>query len=364
MLLAFGKQSAPKKNSLQIGVLISLVLASLLLAACGDSSPTARPTVGPTATPQAAPPLAYLAEVTFSFADQAEKAQRDLTTAQPGFPAYASWSEGNRWFVLARDSNTDRLRDVAGKDARIFPVTFLAEAQAGLSQVSNYPAYQLILNRTTVDVKAGGIKEAAQLIYGRAVNQLNLRNGLLIFTVADDQIYVLVPASAGPEQVMALASLGKLELVGTGTKNLADGTITLTSTSPALSDLKPKDATTYQTLAANNDFAALRAAGGQEGTRPALSFELRSGAKVFEYSRANIGKFMALVFDRQVISSASIGSAIKDRGEIVVPRWASPGGQADLQRFVELVNANPPQIFEAKEAPRTTSLVVSGSFTR
>ncbi len=335
-----------------------LILIGLLLAACGDSTPTTKPTAAPTTTPAPPPPPAYLSIVDFKFADQAEKAHRELVTSRPNFPAYASWTESNHWYVLVRDSSADRLQERVGKDGRVFPVTYLAE---GLNGRAGTAAYMLVLNRTAVDIKASGIKEAGQLLFGRAAKE-GIQGGLLIFTLGNDQIYVLVASGYRPEQVMALASLGKVELVSAGAKSLPDATIVATSANPMLGDLKLKDATVYPTLAENSDFASFGTGGGV--SNGLLRFELRPGSKVYEYSRANPGKYAALVFDRQVIASAQISGPIRDKGALQVPRWAGPSGQADMQRFVDLMNANPPQLFEAKELNKTPGLIYSGSFTR
>ncbi len=338
------------------------------LAACGDTSPTARPpvTVNTTVTPlpQAAPPPGWLAMVDFNFADEAERAHRDLLAARPDLTAWASWTHSNQWFVLARDSSPDRLKERAGATARVFPVTYLAEAH-GNQNNSAYPVFVLNLSRATLDVKAGGAKEAARLLFGRAINQLGLKSGLLVFCVGDDQLYTLLPSSTPPEKVAAMASLGKLEMVAAGPKALADGLIVTTSFSPQpIGDLKLKETSLYQTLVEPAGFARLQAKSGGPAGRPTLNFELRPGSKLFEYSRANIGQFAALVFDRQVLASAQLTQAIKDKGEFQVLRWAGTGGQTDMQRFVDLINMQPPQVFEAKEVNEAKNFILSGTFTR
>ena len=353
----------PRLILVMVKSLVTLLVAGLVLAACGDSTPTAKPTATPTLAPVVTPPLAWLAEADFNFADQAEKAERDLVNSRPNFPAYATWTVSNRWYLMVRDSNTDRLIQQAGKDARITPVTYVGEALPKGRGTTE--AYALDLNRTTVDVKAGGAKEAAQILFNRAVRQQGIQDGLLVFTLGSDQIYILMPSSVSAEQALALTSMGKVEIVSAGTKNLAADTIITTSASPSLGTLKLKDTNVYDTLAENSDFASFAAGPAIPGSAApgVLKFELRSGAKVFDYTRANQGKYAALVFDHQVLSSAVINAAIKDRGQMQVPRWAGSAGQADMQRFIDLMNANPPQIFEAKELDKSPGFVYSGSFT-
>jgi hypothetical protein len=354
------------RPQLKLAFLISLMLlGSAWLSACGgESSPTTGPTVAPTAIPAPARAAAYLAWTDFKFADEAEKAHRSLAVSRPDFPAWASWTESNRWYVLVKDNDSDRLRIKTGKDATITPVSYIAEAQVG-GAAGSYQAYIMDLNRETVDIKAGGAKEAARLLFNRAVQQSGINAGLIVFTLGDDKIFTILPATTAPEKVLPLSSVGKLEIVGAGTKSLADGTIVATSNSPLLGGLALKDTTTYQTVADNRDFVSFRggAAANVAGTNPVLNFELRPSSKIFEYSRANLGKYASLVFDRQVITSGIIGAPLKEKGQMPVPRWAGPGGQADMQRFIDFMNASPPQLFEAKELGTSANFVFNGSFT-
>lgn len=360
----FGKLA---RSRLKFTFLIGVLLVSAgVLAACGgeNATPTATsPTVAPTAIPAPATALAYLAWTDFKYADEAEKAHQTLASSRPDFGAWASWTVSNRWYLLVRDSSPDRLKARVGKDANMAPVTYIAEAQA-TGSTGNFQAYVLNLDRQTVDIKAGGAKEAARLLFNRAVQQSGITAGLLVFTLDDDKIYTILPAATTPEKVMPLSSVGKLEMVGAGTKSLDDGTIIATSASPLLGGLALKDPTTYPTVADNHDFVSFKgAATNFSGGSPVLNFELRPNSKIFEYSRANLGKYVSLVFDRQVISSGVIGAALKDKGQMPVPRWAGASGQADMQRFIDFMNANPPQLFEAKELNTSLNFAFSGSFT-
>ena len=80
----------------------------------------------------------------------------------------------------------------------------------------------------------------------------------MVFTLGDDKIYTILPAAATPEHVLPLSSVGKLEMVGAGSKSLDDGTIIATSASPLLGGLALKDNTTYPTVADNQDFISFR----------------------------------------------------------------------------------------------------------
>jgi hypothetical protein len=358
----FGKLTFPQ---LKFALFASLLLlASYGLAACGgENTPTVPPTVAPTVIPAPATAPAYLSWTDFTFADEAEKAQQALAGSRPNFAAWATWTESNRWYVLVKGSDLEGLKAKVGKDATVTPVPYIAEAQAA-GNTGRYQAYILNLNRETVDIKAGGAKEAARMLFNRAVQQSGITAGLIVFTLGDDKIYTILPAVTTPEKVLPLSTIGKLEMVGTGTKSLDDSAIIATSGSPLLGGLTLPDTTTYPTIADNSDFISFRGVGSNlSGASPALNFELRPSSKIFEYSRANLGKYASLVFDRQVISSGIIGAALKDSGQMPVPRWAGPGGQADMQRFLDFMNANPPQLFEARELNTSANFAFSGSFT-
>ncbi len=340
-----------------------LLITLFLLAACGSQPPTATPVPAPTATPAPPPPPAYLAQVDFNFADQAEQADRTLVTSRPDFPAYASWTQSSHWYVLARDSSSDRLRAKVGPDARILPVTYMGDALGGTTAA--FPVYTMILNRASVDVKANGAQETTRLLFNRAIGQVQNRAGILMFTVGEDQIYVVVAASYPAEKVLSLASFGKLEMIDAGTKQLADGAIVATSASPRLGALNLTDKNIYNTVAENSDFSSFQANPASAlGTVGLLNFEVRPGSKIFDFSRDNRGKYTALLFDRQVLTSAQIAQPIKDKGQIEVKRWVGSSGHADMLRFVDLVNANPPQLFEARELNKSGNFVFSGSFIR
>ncbi|MBN9392057.1 MAG: hypothetical protein J0I20_28730 [Chloroflexi bacterium] len=357
----------PSSKSLKISLLLALLLVCMVtLAACGGeatTTATVSPTAAPTAIPAPDSAPAYLAWTDFKYADEAEQASQAVVKSRPDFPAWASWTESNRWYLLVKDSSSDRLKAKVGKDATISPVPFVAEAQAAAA--GSYQAYALNLERVSVDIKAGGAKEAAQMLFNRAIQQSQIASGLLVFALGDDQIFALLPKGVSSEKVLPLASVGKLEMVGAGSKSLDDGTIIATSASPALGGLTLKNMTTYQTVADNHDFISFKgSANNLTGAIPVLSFDLRPNSKIFEYSRANLGKYAALVFDHQVISSAVIAAALKDKGQMQVPRWAGAGGQADMQRFIDFMNANPPQLFEAKTLDTSANFVYSGTFTR
>jgi hypothetical protein len=338
-------------------ILLSLGLTvALLLAACGESKPLptwppAPPTPKATPSPTPVPSAAYFASRDYPFADDAERALLDFVQKGPPFQNYFTWTEGNRWQVVAKESDAAKMRGAVGAEARIFPVTyFLDGLNAG--QRGNYGALILPLSRASLNVQANGAKEIIQQLYGRAQTG-GVRQGLLTFAVSDDLAYAIVPRDTPAELVLQLASVGKLEVVSVGDKALPENTIVTTSKSPVLSDFKPKEANVYDTLLANEDFTSIE--GGNVNNAPALKFEIKPGTpRLFEYTRSNLGKYTALVFDRVVLSSARISTPVRERAQYIVPRFSGANGNADMQRLLGMVGAKPSQLFEAKEVFRST----------
>lgn len=339
-----------------------IALACLLisgLVACGESSPTAKPapTVQPTATPS--PPPAYFAQVDFNFSDEAEKALRDFIRNGPPFATYATWTEGNKWLLIVKDSSNSQLRQVAGKDARIFPVTYLATALRE-SPRETFAAYAIPLTRSNPEVRSEGAKAIVQRLFNKAVSS-GIMQGVLSFSVGDDLAYVVVPATQPVERVLPLASVGKLEIVAAGEKALPDDSVIATTSSPSLNNLNLPMSTTYTTLADNDNFSSITT-NANPNVLPTLQFSIKSSNQLFEYSRNNLNKYIALVLDRRVIMSGQLSTTLRDKAVFSLPRFATAQGRNEINQLVELVNAKPSQLFETKEIVKSPVFAYSGSF--
>src|SRR5438045_8210231 len=101
------KRAVVKISSLVAG----LIFTGLALVSCGDDTPTARPTVPPTAIPQPPAPPAYLAISDYKFADQADKALVNFLSTRPDFPGFATWTQNNHWYILARGLTNEQLKE-------------------------------------------------------------------------------------------------------------------------------------------------------------------------------------------------------------------------------------------------------------
>ena len=149
--------------------MVILALAPIgSLTACGNDAPTATPVPKPSPTAAPPPPPAYLAQVDFDFSDQASKPNWDAGEWQPGFPAYATWTQSSHWFILARDSDDKRLKS-ASRTKRPDFSSGLCRKSLNAS-VKVYPAYMLVLSRSSLDVKASGAQDTAKLLFNRTVS--------------------------------------------------------------------------------------------------------------------------------------------------------------------------------------------------
>lgn len=177
----------------------------------------------------------------------------------------------------------------------------------------------------------------------------NRANGLgvseVVFQVAGDK-YILgeFPGLTNTEDVLAaIKQTGLLEFIDAGDTQLAPGTVVTTdygqTAEPSTPTATPSTTATpaatptadtstatpaaadkvYHTVMTGADITTAIAEAGQTLGGFSVSFELTpNGAAIFnDYTSANIGKFLAIVLDKKVISSPTIESAIPDgKGQI------------------------------------------------
>ncbi|MDR3577250.1 MAG: protein translocase subunit SecD [Anaerolineaceae bacterium] len=161
------------------------------------------------------------------------------------------------------------------------------------------------------------------------------------------------PGLKDPEQVLSvLKETGVLEFVDMGTTPVAEGTIiktdlptsassTTASTTPSASSTNsPTQAVSaaaaaatpqttpaataaanqvYHTVMTGDQLSTVTVGAGQVGGQYVVNFTLKStGQKIFgDYTTANVGKYLAIVLDKKVISVPKIDSAItQGSGEI------------------------------------------------
>jgi preprotein translocase subunit SecD len=152
-------------------------------------------------------------------------------------------------------------------------------------------------------------------------------NENLIQVAGDRRIVGEFPGLEDTESVLAIIQqTGLLEFVDTGDFNPQPGTILKTDYSPSGAPADPggdggttpQDAV-YHTVMTGGDLDSVAVTPEELGPGYVINFVLKStAADLFaEHTRTNIGKFLTIALDKQVISSPSIGSEIPDgQGQI------------------------------------------------
>jgi preprotein translocase subunit SecD len=156
----------------------------------------------------------------------------------------------------------------------------------------------------------------------------------LIQTRGDDQIIVELPGVGDPESaVQVIAQTALLEIIDPQGEYLPEGTIVNTTAGMADNQiieaeleedpgaqLPEEDEPVYQTIITGADLTDAYPQQDEVG-RLVVGFELDSDAadEFFQFTSANIGQPMSVVLDKRVISTATIQSGIRDRGQISGP---------------------------------------------
>lgn len=122
------------------------------------------------------------------------------------------------------------------------------------------------------------------------------------------------PGLEDTESVLeTIQQTGLLEFVDTGDFSPEPGTILYTDYSPTGDPVTaPEGEIVYRTVMTGGELDSVAVTSDTFGTGYAISFRLKSsGMKVFaDHTGANIGKFLTIVLDKQVISSPVINDAI------------------------------------------------------
>lgn len=172
-------------------------------------------------------------------------------------------------------------------------------------------------------VDPGDLTAARQIISQR-VNGLGVAEPL-VQVEGDRRILVELPGIENADAAVdVIRETALLEFIDTGDQSLPEGMCVRTSLnegepSPCeqTEDTATGPAPTYQTIVTG---AALRNADVQADKfgRTLVTFEMtdEGGQTMGEHTAANVGKFMTIVLDKQVISSPRIRQAISNQGSI------------------------------------------------
>ncbi|MEX1020267.1 MAG: protein translocase subunit SecD [Litorilinea sp.] len=178
---------------------------------------------------------------------------------------------------------------------------------------------------------ADGAMEAAKTIVENRVNGLGVAEAVVQMQ-GDTRLIVELPGVADPDQaVETLRSTGQLEFVDPGGLLLGSGMIINTTNHPTLAQdladevlsgtVNPADLPypdqVFNTVM-TGDILRNAIATQDQFSQWLINFELTSDGseQFFDYTRANVGRQLAIVLDGYVLSAPEINDAIRDSGVI------------------------------------------------
>ncbi len=158
--------------------------------------------------------------------------------------------------------------------------------------------------------------ELARAIIERRVNGLGVNESLV--QTGKDRIIVALPGVDDPDAAIeTLRGTGQLEFVdlGDNPEHLGAGDEINTTNGPAEN---PTTDTVYETVMTGDKLKNVDVRRDPNTQKPYIAFELTpEGSKIFgEYSGKNIGKFLAIVMDKTILSAPVIQAKITDAGQI------------------------------------------------
>ena len=163
---------------------------------------------------------------------------------------------------------------------------------------------------------------AARQIISQRVNGLGVAEPL-VQVEGERRILVELPGIGDAEQAIdVIRETALLEFVDTGASPLPEGTCVRTSLnegrpSPCEEEDEEQPAPEFETVLTGADLSNASAQTDQFG-RTFVSFEMtpEGGETLGAHTTQNVGRFLTIVLDKQVISSPRIEAAISDQGTI------------------------------------------------
>ena len=169
----------------------------------------------------------------------------------------------------------------------------------------------------------------ARNIIAERINALGVSEPVVQLEGGNRRIIVELPGIENPEEAISLIQdTALLEFVDTGSQPLPEGFCIRTTHDEGpsrceltegrtITDIQQSPAPTYETVLTGE---ALESASvvTDNFNQPLVAFRMRpDGAEIFgEYTSNNIGQFLTIVLDKQVISSPQIQGAISNEGTI------------------------------------------------
>ena len=185
---------------------------------------------------------------------------------------------------------------------------------------------------TPVDAEA---MQIARTIMENRTNALGVSENVLQIA-GERRIVGEFPGLENTDQVLGIIQqTGLLEFVDTGDINMAEGATVQTdfatgsdsqTQAPADGEAPP---TIYHTIMTGKDLRQVQVTQDKLG-QYVIQFDLTpEGAKIFaDFTAANVGKYLTIVLDKQVISSPVINSAIPDGSGIIQGNFTSESANA------------------------------------
>lgn len=183
-----------------------------------------------------------------------------------------------------------------------------------------------------VSVDAAELENAKNILQNRA-NALGVSE-ISMQTAGDRRIVAEFPGVTNPEEVVAsLKKTALLEFVDMGSTPLADGTSIQTdfgvadgvTPTPSADGTQP---TVYHTIMTGTGLKSATVTRGQTGTYQ-ISFVLDTEATTIfaDYTRANTGKYLAIVLDKVVVSAPVIQQPITDGQGVISGNFTAATAQ-------------------------------------
>ena len=156
--------------------------------------------------------------------------------------------------------------------------------------------------------------DRARAIIERRVNGLGVNESLV--QTGKDRIIVALPGVEDPDAAIeTLRGTGQLEFVDLGDTPLPAGSQINTTLGPAPN---PVNDQVYETIMTGDKLKNVDVRRDPNTQKPYIAFELtKEGSEIFgKYSGENIGKYLAIVMDKTILSAPVIRAQITDAGII------------------------------------------------
>ncbi|MCZ7575441.1 MAG: protein translocase subunit SecD [Ardenticatenaceae bacterium] len=173
--------------------------------------------------------------------------------------------------------------------------------------------------------------QAAKAIIERRVNGLGVSEPL-IQQVGNDRIVVELPGLKDPDQAIAtFGETGLLEFIDAGNTPLQEGTKVVTDFGAQAPVTDTATTKVYHTVLTGADLKSADVGFESNTSQPQIAFEFKSGQPaqtLAQFTRDNVGRYLAITLDKQVISSPVIQSQIPDGRGVINGRFTLEEAQA------------------------------------